>query len=51
MIAVAEGVGAILLFVVVTWLLIRWISRLISRSSPLGTVSRQWLELHRAEDK
>jgi Na+-transporting methylmalonyl-CoA/oxaloacetate decarboxylase gamma subunit len=51
MIAVAEGVGAILLFVVTIWFLIRWISRVVSRSSPLGTVSRQWLELHRAEDK
>ena len=51
MIAVAEGVGAIVLFVVMVWLLIRWISRVLSRSSPLGSVSRQWLELHRAEDK
>jgi hypothetical protein len=51
MIPIVVTAGALFAFVLTLRVLARWASRSISHSDRLGTVSRQWLAVHRAEDK
>ena len=51
MVAIAVTAGILFALIVVMRILARRTSRPVSRLVELGTVSRQWLELHRAGDK
>jgi hypothetical protein len=51
MVAIAVAAGALMIVILMTRFVARWMSRPVNHSGQLGTVSRQWLAVHRAEDK
>jgi len=51
MIVIAAVAGALVGLVILMLVVGRRPSRLAGRSGELGTVSRQWLEVHRLEDR
>ena len=51
MIVIVVTAGMFFAFVLTMLVLARWTARSVTRLDQLGTVSRQWLALHRAEDK
>jgi hypothetical protein len=51
MIVIVVTAGMLFAFVLTMRVLARWTARSVTRLDQLGTVSRQWLALHRAEDK
>ena len=51
MIMIVVTAGALCALVLTMRVLTRWTARSVSRLDQLGTVSHQWLAVHRAEDK
>jgi hypothetical protein len=51
MVGIAVTAGALFALLALMRFIARRTSRSIGRSSQMGTVSRQWLHVHRAEDQ